>query len=141
NTATIESGITGGTATAGLVKVGAGTLQLRSATGNNFAGGTTINEGIVNITNDNQLGASTGTLTLNGGTIQFANNLDIGSARTISIGANGGTIDTNGFSTIAGYGSGTGIVGGVLTKIGGGEFYTASNSGYTGLVIKRGTFK
>ena len=56
-----------------LAKTGAGTLLL---TGNNsYSGGTSVNGGILAITNDNNLGASGTTVTLDGGTLQFANDL------------------------------------------------------------------
>ncbi len=55
------------TGAGGLTKIGSGTLTLGSTT-NAYAGGFTLNEGVVSLTQNNAFG--TGTLTMNGGTMQ-----------------------------------------------------------------------
>ena len=114
-----------------LNKIGAGTLTL---TGNNtYAGGTTINSGILNINADTALGSSNGPVTFAGNsTLQFgANNITLNSSRNLVIN-NGVTaaIDTNGNtgSTIAGSITGQGS----LTTVGTGTLTLAGSSNYTG---------
>ncbi len=68
---------------------------------NTYAGATTLNSGTLQITNNNQIGSTTGTiaaLTFNGGTLRYgagSTNTDV-SGRVVTFGANGGTIDLNG---------------------------------------------
>lgn len=65
-TASINGTIANGSATAGVVKGGAGTLELTAA--NTYTGGTTINAGTLKLTGgDNRL-STTGGITLNAGT-------------------------------------------------------------------------
>ena len=92
-TATMGCPITGAHA---VTKTGAGTLVYTS-TSNSYSGGTTINAGVLTITTDANLGAPTGTVTLNGGTLRTAG--AVVSNRKIILGAGGGTIDSNGFDS------------------------------------------
>lgn len=106
-----------------LTKSGTGTLTLSGT--NTYSGGTTIANGTISASADNNLG--TGSITLNGGTLRS------GAAYTnthaIALGASNGTIDTNGFSTVAsGVISGTGS----LTKTGTGSLAMTGNNTYSG---------
>ena len=80
-----------GSAAAVALAVTGGTLTLEGT--NTFSGGTTVTGGALAISNDENLGGSAGTLTLDGGTLQAAS--DFISVRTISLGSGGGTFDTN----------------------------------------------
>jgi fibronectin-binding autotransporter adhesin len=73
-----------------LTKSGTGVLTLSAA--NAYTGGTVINGGTVRFTNNNQLGAAAGGVTLNGGALHVA--ADIFVDRNITLGASGGTILT-----------------------------------------------
>jgi autotransporter-associated beta strand protein len=95
-----------GTPDGGLTKNGSGTLILASL-GNSYTGITTVNAGTLNINSEFALGGAVyGGLVLNGGTLQFAASLlngdtDVtansgGTPETVTLGASGGTIDTNG---------------------------------------------
>lgn len=71
-----------------LTKEGPGVLTLSAA--NAYTGGTVINGGTIRFTDNNQLGAPAGGVTLNGGALHVA--ADIFVDRNITLGANGGTI-------------------------------------------------
>lgn len=60
-----------------------GTGSLTLQTSNSFTGGVVLNSGTLVITNDNELGANTGVVTLNGGTLQAAGNIT--SIRPVSL--------------------------------------------------------
>ncbi|TCT02640.1 autotransporter-associated beta strand repeat-containing protein [Aquabacter spiritensis] len=72
-----------------LVKTGTGTLTLSGA--NSYAGGTQVNAGTVAVSSDAGLGAAAGGLSLNGGALSALASFD--SARSVVLGALGGTID------------------------------------------------
>ena len=114
----------------GLIKRGSGTLTLVDGVGvSTYTGGTTIEAGILAVSSDGNLGASTGALTLNGGTLQFSTSFDLSTGRTITLLANGGTIDTNSFNTtIAQSISGDGK----LTKVGDGALTLSGVNTYLG---------
>ena len=114
----------------GLIKRGSGTLTLVDGVGvSTYTGGTTIEAGILAVSSDGNLGASTGALTLNGGTLQFSTSFDLSTGRTITLLANGGTIDTNSFNTtIAQSISGDGK----LTKVGDGTLTLSGVNTYLG---------
>ena len=117
----------------GLAKAGDGTLTLSGI--NTYSGGTTINQGTIAVNADTGLGAATGPLTFNGGTLQFDSSFDLSPSRAITLNAanngfaGGGTFDTNGnTSTIS-----QGIQGaGGLTKAGAGTLTLSGPNTYTG---------
>ena len=125
------SGVLSGTG--GIAKAGAGTLQLSG--NNSYAGGTFLTAGILKVTADNNLGAATGALTFNGGTLQFGSGFN--TARSITL--NGGTVDTNGFNTtFSGQINGPGS----LAKTGAGVLTLSGNSDYSGATfINQGTVR
>nr|WP_257140247.1 autotransporter outer membrane beta-barrel domain-containing protein [Burkholderia sp. RF2-non_BP3] len=112
-------------------KTGAGTLTVAPAApgGNTYAGGTTITQGTLSVAADNALGASSGALTFNGGTLQLGSAFDLASSRAVSITSNNGTIDTQGFNTTMTQGI-TGA--GALTKLGSGTLTLNGANGYAG---------
>ncbi|WP_227318575.1 autotransporter outer membrane beta-barrel domain-containing protein [Cedecea davisae] len=108
-------------------KAGAGTLAVTGA--NSYSGGTTITSGTLSAARDSALGDAAGGLTFNGGTLQLGSSFDLAASRTISITANNGTIDTQGFNSIVQQGiSGTGA----LTKLGSGSLSLNGTNSYTG---------
>ncbi|WP_171015109.1 autotransporter-associated beta strand repeat-containing protein, partial [Methylocystis sp. B8] len=118
----------------GLAKAGAGTLTLSGA--NTYLGGTFLNDGILKVNADNNLGDATGGLTFSGGTLLFG--AAFNTARNITL-AGGGTIDTNGFNTtVSGQLSGAGG----LTKTGVGALtLSGANTYLGGTFINRGVLK
>ncbi|HDS1147073.1 MULTISPECIES: autotransporter domain-containing protein [Stenotrophomonas] len=110
-------------------KTGAGTLTLAPASGNTYAGGTTLSQGVLSVAADAALGAASGPLAFNGGTLQLGGAFDLDAARALSITANNGAIDTQGFnSTLA-----QGISGvGALTKLGSGTLTLNGASSHAG---------
>ncbi|MEQ1858297.1 MAG: autotransporter-associated beta strand repeat-containing protein [Chthoniobacteraceae bacterium] len=122
--ATISSSLAGAN---GLTKVGKGTLTLASA-GNTYTGDTVINDGTIVITNENQLGTSTTTISING------------IAQTGQPGFSGGQLTVNGVSPtgpvtitreigVSGRGPGAFNVGGGLLSIGNNVFNGDINIG------------
>nr|WP_241291744.1 autotransporter outer membrane beta-barrel domain-containing protein [Burkholderia stabilis] len=112
-------------------KTGAGTLTVApsAAGGNTYSGGTTITQGTLSVAADNALGATSGSLAFNGGTLQLGSAFNLASGRAVSITSNNGTIDTQGFnSTLT-----QGITGaGALTKLGSGTLTLNGASSYAG---------
>ena len=104
---------------------GSGSVFL--GTSNSFSGGTVISAGTVVVTNDKALGASSGVVTLAGGTLQFSNST--ASVRGISVTANS-TIDVASNATAQLSGSVSGSA--TLTKAGNGMLTLAGNNAYTG---------
>lgn len=97
----------------------------------------TIYQGTLSINNNNNLGADTGRLTLSGGTLQFNDNLTLPAARAVSITADGGAIDTQGYTaTIAG-----GMTGYQLSKTGTGTLILTGSNTYNGTTIEQGTLQ
>ncbi|WP_170157298.1 autotransporter-associated beta strand repeat-containing protein [Roseimicrobium gellanilyticum] len=117
-----------------ITKSGRGTLVL---TGNNAAGGntrsTTINEGVLEIRDLDNIGGDTGNLVFAGGTLRLSATYagDDLSLRTISILNGGATIDTNGLNLALGNSYGGGGNGG-LTKAGAGTLTLNGTGNYTG---------
>lgn len=128
-TATISSSLT---SAADITKSGRGTLIL---SGLNTAGGggnkTTINEGILEIADLDNIGGDTGSLVFAGGTLRLGTGLtDDISLRAITLLDAGGTIDTNGIDLVLANSVGSGRGG--LTKIGLGNLTLNATATYTG---------
>ncbi len=87
-TATIDSVITG---SGGINKTDYGTLVLGGA--NTYTGGTTVTYGTLQVANDSALGATSGAVTFDGGTLRIGA-ASFTSSRTFSVGSGGGTVDT-----------------------------------------------
>ncbi len=121
--------------------------------GNNSHAATVVSGGAIAVTSDANLGTVPGSLTANnitldGGTLRFGASFDLSNNRGITLGAGGGTIDTQSFTNPSGYTQANGISGsGNLTKLGSGTFFmnTAAsqlNTGWSGnLILKEGTWK
>lgn len=123
-TATINSALTGNTQ---LVKSDLGTLVLNGA--NTYTGGTAIQGGIVQVSNNSNLGAAGGGVTLDDGTLRTTASFTIDRATELQ--GLGGTFETlagtelNYASTITGAGS--------LTKTGLGTLNINAQSNYSGV--------
>ncbi len=137
-TTTINSPLT---SSADITKSGRGTLIL---TQNNTAGGgsrkTTLNEGVLEIADLDNIGGNTGALVFAGGTLRlgtgFADDL---TDRTISFLTGGATLDTNGIDITFANSLGSGVGG--FTKIGAGNLTLNGTATYTGAtVLTTGTF-
>ena len=102
--ATIDSELAGA---GGIDKTDLGTLVLTGA--NSYTGGTTISAGTVQIANDGNLGAPTGALSFNGGTLRTTASFT--TARATTLQSAGGTIETqSGVLTHNGTVDGTGAL-------------------------------
>ncbi len=108
-----------GPGTANLTPVyGTGTVALTAA--NSYTGGTVLDSGVLNIT-AGSLG--TGGVTFNGGTLQWSTTSPDISTQTVTVTANGGTLDVNGQSVTLANSIGNGGAGAL----------TITNSGAPGL--------
>lgn len=118
------SGIVGGTGK--LTKNGDGTLTLSGA--NTYTGGTALDGGIVSAKADDNLGALTGALSFGGGTLLLTESFD--NSRSVTLGANGGTIQT----TTGKSNSFSGVIDGAgkLTKTGVGTLILSGVNTYSG---------
>lgn len=127
------SGIISGTGSVN--KQGTGTWVLSGP--NSYSGGTSLNQGILSVSADGNLGNAAGGLTFNGGTLRFTQPVLTNRATTLLAG--GGTVDVidgNANSTMAGLISG---VGG-FTKTGEGSLFFLADNAYTGLTtVANGT--
>ena len=132
----------GSTTTFAGVITGAGALSvistgtIRLANSNTYSGGTFLNNslGILNVESDAALGSSTATVTFNGGTLQLGlptMGAIFTSARNMTLGAAGGTFDTNTFNAVL---SGVigGTAGGGFTKTGSGILTLSGLNTYNG---------
>ncbi|MGJ7511463.1 autotransporter-associated beta strand repeat-containing protein [Variovorax sp. GT1P44] len=119
-----------------LQKTDQGTLVLTAA--NTYTGGTAINAGTLQVSANNNLGALSGALSLDGGTLNVTNGFT--TDRLATLGTGGGTFGVAGSATFVM----TGVVGGVgaLTKTGTGILtLTAANSYAGGTAIRGGTLR
>ncbi|NYT39696.1 autotransporter-associated beta strand repeat-containing protein [Sphingomonas sp. R-74633] len=110
----------------GFEKIGTGTLILTAV--NSYSGDTLISGGLINFIDGDSFGS--GTVTLNGGGLQWASgsSFDI-SARLNPIGIDGGTFDTNG-NDVSLVSSLTGTGG--ITKTGAGTLFLDGSNSYGG---------
>ncbi len=119
----------------GIDKADLGTLVLNGA--NTYSGGTTVSGGTLQVSADRNLGAADTGVTLNGGTLKYGAGFD--TARQVTLGADNGTIDTNGnMATLS-----TDVTGsGKLTKTGAGTLTLTADSSYSGgTAIASGTLQ
>ncbi|MCX6837752.1 MAG: autotransporter-associated beta strand repeat-containing protein [Verrucomicrobia bacterium] len=128
-TATISSPLT---SSADITKSGRGTLILSAI---NAAGGgarkTTLNEGILEISDLDNIGGITGSLVFAGGTLRLGTSLtDDISSRSITFLNGGGAIDTNTVNLVLANSIGSGVGG--FTKTGAGTLTLGAASTYTG---------
>ncbi|MDX6018795.1 autotransporter-associated beta strand repeat-containing protein [Scandinavium sp. V105_16] len=131
-TATINSDITG---RGGIDKTDVGTLVLNG--NNSYQGGTTVGGGVLQVSGDQNLGATGTGITLNGGTFRYGAAFDTARAWTLS--GDGGTIDTNGsnVSLLAAVSGSGGLI-----KTGDGTLTLTQDSRYSGLTtIRNGTLQ
>jgi len=120
---------------------GVGTLTLSSGSGNSFSGGLTIDSGVVSVGADNQLGNTSGSLTLNGGTLDATNTFTLSSSRGAVTVSNTSTFEIASGKTVTipqtiqdGSSSGS------ITLTGGGELLLEGNCTYSGTTtISAGT--
>ncbi len=78
--------------TGGITKTGSSTRILSAD--NTYTGGTDLNAGALQVTTDAKLGAASGGLTFDGGTLRLGAN-GFTSARAFTLGASGGTVAIN----------------------------------------------
>ncbi|AZO28843.1 autotransporter outer membrane beta-barrel domain-containing protein [Mesorhizobium sp. M1B.F.Ca.ET.045.04.1.1] len=115
------SGIISGT---GAVRqLGSGTTVLTGA--NTYSGGTTISNGVLSVSADNNLGDASGGLAFNGGTLQTTSAFTSG--RNVTLTGNG-TFQTDADLGLTGAISGSGL----FTKTGAGTLTLSGNNSYTG---------
>jgi outer membrane autotransporter protein len=133
------SGVISGTGA--VAQIGQGITTLTGV--NTYSGGTILNNGILAVSTNANLGAAAGGLTFNGGTLRALAGFN--SSHPIVLLAPGGTIDTNGFNVdwggvISGVGAFTGVGG--LRKNGNGVLALTADNTYTGgTTINQGTLQ
>jgi len=110
----------------GLTKLGAGTLTLTGTS--SYTGGTSILGGTLSISSDANLGAASGGLTLDGGSLQVTGSF--ASSRAVTLGNAGGAIDVLSGQSFSHSGTISGTGG--LTKSGDGKLTLTGTSTYSG---------
>lgn len=122
-TTTMNSVLAGGSR---LFKTDLGTLVLNAA--NTYAGGTLIDNGVIQIASDANLGAAGSILGLAGGTLRTTTTM--GTSRPVELGGGGGTFETVSATTLTldGVASGTGN----LIKTGAGTLIVNADNTYSG---------
>ncbi len=126
-----------------LYKTGPGALTVRGAA--SYTGGTYLGGGIVDITQDASLGALASGLYFDGGTLRMS--AAVASARSVVLGAGGGTLDAHGQASVfSGVFADGAAVHGVLTiadSVGGGRIVlSGTDNSYTGgTVVNSGTLQ
>jgi fibronectin-binding autotransporter adhesin len=123
DSSTLFSGVISGTGK--LVKSGSGTLTL--AGNNSYSGGTEIVTGTLSVSADANLGATSGGLTFNGGTLATTASFD--TSRTVSL-LQAGMLDVAVSTTLGLTGTVSGA--GALIKTGAGSLTLSGNNGYSG---------
>ena len=118
--------------TGAVSQIGTGTTVLGGANG--YTGGTSVTAGTLQIASDANLGSASGGLTLDSGTL--SNTAAFASSRTVTLGAGGGTFDTQADLTLSGTIGGSGV----LAKIDSGTLtLTGANAYAGGTLINGGT--
>ncbi|WP_454740532.1 MULTISPECIES: autotransporter-associated beta strand repeat-containing protein [Cupriavidus] len=131
--ATIDSVLTGTTT---LVKSDIGTLVLNGA--NTYTGGTAIRGGVLQVAADNNLGAASTPLSLDGGTLRTTATFT--SARAATLGEQGGTFESLAGTTLTLASAASGA--GTLTKTGAGTLVLTADNTYTGnTIVSAGTLQ
>src|SRR5690606_12921606 len=117
-----------------LIKTGAGALYVQ---GNAAASNFNLTGGIYSVTTNGGLGSSAASIAFDGGTLQFAGAMSTTATRTMTLGAGGGAVDTNGFAvTVANAIDGAGA----LTKRGADVLALSGANTYSGgTIISAGT--
>jgi fibronectin-binding autotransporter adhesin len=128
-TVQLDSTLAGNTLT-----VNGGTLVLGGA--NSYTGGTFLNGGVLSVSSDANLGDAAGALDFDGGTLR--NSADFATARTVVLGAGGGTFQADANLAVS-----SGITGaGSLTKTGGGTLTLSGTNIYGGSTnVAQGTLR
>jgi len=116
------SGVLEGTGS--LTKRGSGTLVLSAA--NTYSGGTTLSEGALSISSDDNLGNSGAALTFNGGVLHASASFN--SSRNVALTGDGAVEVEVGSLTLSGIVSGSGL----FTKRGDGTLVLSGNNTHTG---------
>lgn len=125
-----------GTPSGGLIKEGAGALELNAA--NSYSGITFLKEGVLQAANASAFGTST--LVFQGGTLRYGTAVTGGfSSQFATLTGSAAILDTNGFNiTLASAVTGSGG----LVKQGSGTLITAAGSTYTGgTIVEAGILK
>lgn len=122
-----------------LSKLGAGTLSLTAD--NTFGGGMNVNEGVVVVDRDANLGAPAGPLTFGGGTLRITGPGFDSPGRQTTLNAGGGVFDVVDPAAVVVLGRPMSGVGG-LTKVGDGAMVLSGASTYSGgTVLDKGTLR
>jgi autotransporter-associated beta strand protein len=125
--------------TAGLIKDGAGTLQLSGT--NTFTGNITVNAGSLRVSADANLGHTANDLTLAGGTLAAAGSFTLGAGRTLTVDGAGGIDVLAGQTLILGT-AGQLTGNGTLTKTGDGTLALTALPDFTdNFVLDAGTLR
>ena len=141
NVTATNSGILSGGG--GVQKIGAGTLVLSGA--NTYAGATSISNGAVSVSADNNLGAapgspSAGNVTLDGGKLLATLGFTLNANRGVALGASGGTIEVASGQGVS-YG-GVAAGAGAFTKSGAGSMTFSGANTYSGATtVSAGTLE
>ena len=123
-----------------LVKTGDNSV-LRLTGTSNYSGGTVINAGILFVSGDSALGATTGDITLNGGQLRFtANNLTFNADRDLIVGPVGGSLAPVGNQTVINFsgkltGAGTLSMGNTAGAGGRNAFLNSLSNDFTGEIL------
>lgn len=120
-------------------KNGEGTITI---TGDNtgFSGLTVVNDGILRITAENNLGNAANDVTLNGGTLNIGGSFTADSGKVITVGANGGTLNMDSGSTLTLANSGNLAGANTLTVSGAGGLAISGNqNAFTGNMVVQGS--
>jgi fibronectin-binding autotransporter adhesin len=128
-TVQLDSTLAGNTLT-----VNGGTLVLGGA--NSYTGGTFLNGGVLSVSSDANLGDAAGALNFDGGTLR--NSADFATARTVVLGAGGGTFQADADLAVS-----SGITGaGSLAKTGAGTLTLSGANTYGGSTnVAQGTLR